>query len=626
MANRLKVCNNEKNNSGKFFANMKNPEEIILIKSGETYYCYTAFEFEKILNAKPPFVIQDKKNDSINAMNRQKDLTREYWVYDTSYVGYIGKSLYDLYKKGFRRFIVDPTSKKNVILFRDTGVSTVHDLETVIYEVIPGEEEKKRQEIKVGYKENPKNLPESEDMLLDSQEELLEFLELPKAKQQSILRNKRRNKRTVEKNNKEMAKKMAEMIKKQRQKKRQTIIQDLEEKIEKFKKDYGDIEEIDNLTDLKEDYENEKNENKEKDIEEHIESTIQHIEDIYGEIQNRIVRLPDGGIEVVGDVLEIPDTKSILFDRTSEIKSFPPSVKFIRFINCKKLKNIPNLPPNLKKLSFKDCVLLESIPNLPNTLIDLTLHNCDKIESLPDFPNTLTGISIAGCDSLKILPHLPRKLNMFECYKNKNLGNFIENKEGIFPDTLEELVLTDCENINITPPLPINVVTIDCDIHNFVEFPQTLKFLTFKTNLTKISELPKNLKHFFCSSGKNLEYIPKLIDTDLTQISLTECHKIKEIPELPSTVTLLELAICYNIKILPKLDETKLQDILIAYNNDLEICPKLPDTIQRIQFMNCSSLHTITNLPSSLETITLKNCPQLKNIPPFPEKAEIIQS
>jgi hypothetical protein len=84
---RVTSCSNPQSALGKYFINMKNEDVVILVgPENSIFYCYTESEFQRILNEKPPFVLQGERKPV--AMQRQDDPKRTFWVYNT-YFGYV---------------------------------------------------------------------------------------------------------------------------------------------------------------------------------------------------------------------------------------------------------------------------------------------------------------------------------------------------------------------------------------------------------------------------------------------------------------------------------------------------------------------------------------------------------
>jgi ankyrin repeat protein len=232
---RIASCSNPQSVSGKYFINMKNPEDIVLLvnPNNNIFYCYTEAEFQRILNEDPPFVVQaDRAPVSIE---RGQDPNRTFWVYKTEF-GYMDKTLYDGYVAGSKTFKMVPVQQKETLLFKqDSGTGNVHDYPAVIHKVIPidrdallsrkGEivkdesiiiSEGKHQEIK----EIQDILPDEEDELFD-ENEIREYLEKSESEKEEMLRVKREEKKKEEEEMQRIRDQRAEEMKKKIQERKQ---------------------------------------------------------------------------------------------------------------------------------------------------------------------------------------------------------------------------------------------------------------------------------------------------------------------------------------------------------------------------------------------------------------------
>jgi hypothetical protein len=208
---RIASCSNPQSVSGKYFINMKNPEDIVLLvnPNNNIFYCYTEAEFQRILKEEPPFVIQAHRAPA--SIERQQDPERTFWVYKTQF-GYIDKSLYDLYMAGSKTFKMIPSNKEQMLFKTPGGIGAVHDYPAVVYKVIPidrdallsGKGEIVKDETIVVFEGKHQEIKEREDILPDEEDELLdeneikEYLEKSESERREMLSVKRDEKKKEE--------------------------------------------------------------------------------------------------------------------------------------------------------------------------------------------------------------------------------------------------------------------------------------------------------------------------------------------------------------------------------------------------------------------------------------------
>lgn len=236
---RIETCSNPQSISGKYFMNMKNPDDIVMLigPANNIFYCYTEAEFQRILNEDPPAVIQAPKEGASHvpvSIRRQMDPARTFWVYKTEVFGYIDKSLYDCYMAGSKTFKIIP-SNKTVLIFKNAhGVGVIHDYPAKVNSVVPidrdiflilGQEKQvqqrqesdeiKHQEIKANTSQNREVsdiLPNEEDDLLDERE-MREFLKQSEKEREEVLKIKREAKKKEDEELKKIIEKRAEGMK-----------------------------------------------------------------------------------------------------------------------------------------------------------------------------------------------------------------------------------------------------------------------------------------------------------------------------------------------------------------------------------------------------------------------------
>jgi hypothetical protein len=463
---------------------MKNEDVVILVgPENSIFYCYTESEFQRILNEKPPFVLQGERKPV--AMQRQDDPKRTFWVYNT-YFGYVDKSLYDYYMAGVRTFKIVPSDLGYQVIFKNPGIEigSVHDYSARISSAIPVNREKLlsgKGDIQENIPRNPdqkqQEIKEVQDLLPDDVDDLIpedeieEFLNKMEKEQESILAEKRENRKRDD----------------------EEIRRIVSQRSENWKTRIEEQKQRDGYTEAKD---------------EENPSRIFRISALANREGQRMgaeshVVIPEG-------------TEEFDCSGNSEVKTLGPlpgTLKKLNCQNCTKLERLPDLPASLEELKC-DSTNLEKLPNLPGSLKFLNCSRMQSLANLPALPNGLEILVCTDCPMLRGLPDLPNSLAVLDC--------------------------SECKVVSL-PVLPESLRVLECGkcpVRTLPELSQTslTKIVCSECkNLTGLSALPDTLNSLVCEFCENLETLPNLPD-GLRVLNCDYCVKLRRLPVLPDGI------------------------------------------------------------------------------------------
>jgi Leucine-rich repeat (LRR) protein len=324
-----------------------------------------------------------------------------------------------------------------------------------------------------------------------------------------------------------------------------------------------------------------------------------------------------------------------LNEHFQELKNYP-SLKSIRFNNCKNLKDISLLKnlANLQSLDLSGCNSLADISGLSG-LVNLQSLNLSDCESLADI-NGLSGLvnlqslDLSGCASLTDISSLSDLLSLqsLDLSYSKSLEDIsglsglvnlqsldlsscvsltnIESLSGLVK--LQFLYLTDCESLK------------DISVLSWLENLQSLN-LNQCISLTDINPLSSLIK----LQSLDLAECIQILDINslenlknLTNLSLHGCLLVTDIKSLSGLVNLEKLYLGGCISLV---DIASLSGLLNLKFLDLWHCKSLTDisslagllNLQSLELNSCELLADIRSLSGllNLETLNLNNCQSL---------------
>ncbi|XP_057989929.1 disease resistance-like protein DSC1 isoform X2 [Hevea brasiliensis] len=294
------------------------------------------------------------------------------------------------------------------------------------------------------------------------------------------------------------------------------------------------------------------------------------------------------------------------------------NLKLLDLTNSLKLTRVPELSrfPNLEVLRLGGCISLIEIPSSIGELKclkDINLNRCSKLHSIPQSISNLKSLTVLNMSQCLNVTELPENIGDLEFLETlyifhsgiKALPSSINQLEN-----LVSLSCIGCKGLTL-PPLTglsrLQRMTLDdCGI---IEIPQSLGLLVSLTSLS----LTEN----------NFESIPASIKqlSELIQLYLFGCKRLKCLPELPSGLRKLSLGNCTSLKCLPELPSC-LIDLSLGNCTSLEsastsfLVPehKDEDRIENflriekfLDFSNCFSLDKEKVMKDVLKTHLLKH-------------------
>ncbi|XP_043816665.1 disease resistance protein RPV1 [Manihot esculenta] len=249
------------------------------------------------------------------------------------------------------------------------------------------------------------------------------------------------------------------------------------------------------------------------------------------------------------------------------------SLKFLDLSCSFELTKVPDLSsaPNLEVLCLIGCSNLIEIPSSVGEckcLKEIDLVCCSKLHSIPQSicnSKSLTRLDITGCRNVKALPEnmgdLELLKNLYTCGSGiKTLPSSINQLRR-----LEELRCVGCKGLTLPPLTGLSCVReIDLSDCGILEIPQSLWFLVSLEELhlggNNFKTTPASIKHL----------------TELKELLLKGCKRLKCLPELPSCLKDLDASECTS------LESASTSFLFLEHDDEKEA--------KRLEFRNCINL------------------------------------
>ncbi|GMY26121.1 TMV resistance protein N-like [Fagus crenata] len=247
----------------------------------------------------------------------------------------------------------------------------------------------------------------------------------------------------------------------------------------------------------------------------------------------------------------------------------------------------------LKKLEMRKCESLKSLPELIGSMLTLTtlIIFQANISELPESIGMLENLIVLSLDKCKQLRKLPASIG-----KLKSLQRLLMEETAVIdlPESfgmLTSLMILKMARKPQVEPLE-NSTPKDAVICNTKEKPKFIELPTFFSNLSLLCEFD------ICGwqiSSKIPEDFEKLSSLEILNLGHNHFYS------LPSSLRGLSI----------------LKKLILPHCKELKSLPPLPSSLQEINFENCISLESMSDL-SNLENLcdlNLTNCEKVVDIP-----------
>ncbi|KAM4072704.1 hypothetical protein ACB094_11G159000 [Castanea mollissima] len=250
------------------------------------------------------------------------------------------------------------------------------------------------------------------------------------------------------------------------------------------------------------------------------------------------------------------------FEGEDEGRVFP-TLRELRIIECPKLTgNLPSLLPSLSVIEIRDCPeLVASLPS-PSALQELTLTDCDKVV-LKELSPKLQSLAVGGCHASLPKGGLPTTL------KTLQVNGVLQLLGGHYYPSIKSLIVYRGPGSLWSLPLEF--------------FPKLKNIgIRYSDNLESLSASDTSLLDLTSLTKLTIEFCPNFVSfpsgglcaPNLTQISISDCNKLKSLAEGMHTL-------------LPSLLYLKLEDC-----SELESFHEggLPSNLQILEIRCCDKL------------------------------------
>ncbi|KAK4725930.1 hypothetical protein R3W88_030847 [Solanum pinnatisectum] len=307
--------------------------------------------------------------------------------------------------------------------------------------------------------------------------------------------------------------------------------------------------------------------------------------------------------EICGDMRGL----STLYLGSPWIRSFPPSLSGLRYLEltgCQILESIPDTIRNLSDLIISGC---NKLATLPNSLFEsqqleyLKIHRCSGLVKLPvslGVQKNLRWLEIDRCENLKKLPNTFPEINGDMHYLKRlflkstgirEVPSSIGNMSG-----LTEINLTGCEDLVSLPDSLCNLINLQ---------------ILFLYRCKKLEKLPENMGDLqelcMLDAGKTAIYQPPPSITKLGKLWMLRYSHEKQLRHSSSFVL-------HQVSSLSSLRELHL--------NNLNILGGLPEELGSLKELDVSGSN-ISCLPKSikglldLRRLNVQFCQNLNKLP-----------
>ncbi|KAJ9158908.1 hypothetical protein P3X46_024451 [Hevea brasiliensis] len=314
------------------------------------------------------------------------------------------------------------------------------------------------------------------------------------------------------------------------------------------------------------------------------------------ELRMPLSKLTDlwNGDEALGNLKLLDLTSSMKLTRVPDLSRFP-NLEVLLLGGCRSLIEIPSSIGELKCLKRIDltrCFKLHSIPQSICNLKSLTflwMSHFLNVTELPENIGDLEFLEYLRIDSIGIKA-LPSSINQWE--------------------NLVDLTCTGCKGLTLLPLTGLSRLrNLSLDECSIIEIPQSLGLLVSLESLS----LTEN----------NFESIPASIKqlSELIQLYLFGCKRLKCLPELPSCLRKLSLGNCTSLKCLPELPsclidlslenctslESASTSFLVPEHKDEDLIENFLRIEKFLDFSNCFSVDKEKVMKDVLKTHLLKH-------------------
>ncbi|KAF3964944.1 hypothetical protein CMV_010820 [Castanea mollissima] len=286
-----------------------------------------------------------------------------------------------------------------------------------------------------------------------------------------------------------------------------------------------------------------------------------------------------------------------------------PTLRELRIINCPKLTgNLPSLLPSLSVIEIEDCPqLVASLPS-PSALHELALTNCDKV-ALKDLSPKLQSLGIGGCHVTLLEGGLPTTL------KTLQINGVLQLPGSHYYPSIERLKVNKGPGSLWSLPLEFFPKLKSIHISNSDNLESLSASDTSLLDLTSLTKLTiKSCPNFvsFPSGG--------LCAPNLTQISISDCYKLKSLAEgmhtlLPSLLY-LKLKDCPELESFPEGGLPSNLQIL-----EIDWCDKL--FLRRMEW-GLQSLHSLREIEIWYNGTEVGSFPEEALLPPSLVRLNIV--
>ncbi|XP_031102698.1 disease resistance protein TAO1-like isoform X2 [Ipomoea triloba] len=269
---------------------------------------------------------------------------------------------------------------------------------------------------------------------------------------------------------------------------------------------------------------------------------------------------------------------------------------------CNTLEKLSNINKEMKRIMNLDlkncCSLLETLnfSMMPNLKI-LRLSIYEKLEEIrPSFENLteLEELCIDGCSTLEKFPNINKEMKSITYLDPKNCCSLLETPNFAMMPNLKQLRLSEWEKLKEIHPSFENLTELE---ELCIDGCSTLE------KLPNINKEMKSITHLelenCCSLLKTQNFA---MMTNLKQLRLSKCEKLKEIH--PSFENLTELEKLY-------IDGCSTLEKLPNINKEMK-------SITHLELENCCSLLKTPNfaMMTNFKQLRLSKCEKLKEIHP----------